>query len=110
MKIPGQFSVEINNRVLSLTATSYHKPLDTTSGPMRVTSGKSRVRESRLPGSVRAKPYGQATRPFSLCVDTIGPTRQDTSHNRTAAPPIAGRLNEAYFERSNHNSLQERGD
>lgn len=30
---------------------------------MRVTSGKSRVRESRLPGSVRAKPNGRATRP-----------------------------------------------
>jgi len=30
---------------------------------MRVTSGKSRVRESRLPGSVRAEPNGRATRP-----------------------------------------------
>jgi hypothetical protein len=30
---------------------------------MRVTSGKSRVRESRMPGSVRAKPNGRATRP-----------------------------------------------
>lgn len=30
---------------------------------MRVTSGKSRVRESRPPGSVRAKPNGRATRP-----------------------------------------------
>jgi len=30
---------------------------------MRVTSGKSQVRESRLPGSVRAKPNGRATRP-----------------------------------------------
>jgi hypothetical protein len=29
--------------------------LDTARGMMRVTSGKSRVRESRLPGSVRAK-------------------------------------------------------
>jgi hypothetical protein len=33
---------------------------------MRVTSGKSRVREIRLPGSVRAKPNGRATRPRSL--------------------------------------------
>ena len=32
---------------------------------MRVTSGKSRVRESRMPGSVRAEPYGRATRPRS---------------------------------------------
>ena len=40
-------------------------PLDTTRGMMRVTSGKSRVRESRLPGSVRAKPNGLATRPRS---------------------------------------------
>ena len=31
----------------------------------RVTSGRSRVRESRLPGSVRAKPNGRATRPRS---------------------------------------------
>jgi RNA-directed DNA polymerase len=38
-------------------------PLDTERGPMRVTSGKSRVRESRLPGSVRAEPNGRATRP-----------------------------------------------
>ncbi|MBI1208014.1 MAG: hypothetical protein GC191_12090 [Azospirillum sp.] len=30
----------------------------------RVTFGKSRVRESRMPGSVRAKPNGIATRPF----------------------------------------------
>ncbi|RZM91493.1 hypothetical protein CWO91_41065 [Bradyrhizobium genosp. SA-3] len=29
----------------------------------RVTLGKSRVRESRPPGSVRAKPNGRATRP-----------------------------------------------
>jgi hypothetical protein len=33
---------------------------------MRVTSGKSRVRESRLPGSVRAEPNGRATRPRSV--------------------------------------------
>ena len=32
---------------------------------MRVTSGKSRVRESRLPGSVRAKPNGRATQPLT---------------------------------------------
>ena len=48
---------------LPLPTASDHPPLDTTSGPMRVTSGKSRVRESRLPGSVRAKPNGRATRP-----------------------------------------------
>jgi hypothetical protein len=34
----------------------------TASGTMRIASGKSRVRESRLPGSVRAKPNGRATR------------------------------------------------
>lgn len=33
---------------------------------MRVTSRKSRVRESRMPGSVRAEPYCRATRPRSL--------------------------------------------
>ena len=52
-----------SDRVLALAAASDHSSLDTTSGPMRVTSGKSRVRESRLPGSVRAKPNGRATRP-----------------------------------------------
>lgn len=30
----------------------------------RVSFGKSRVRESRMLGSVRAKPYGLATRPL----------------------------------------------
>jgi hypothetical protein len=38
-------------------------PMGAASGMMRVTSGKSRVRESRLPGSVRAEPNGRATRP-----------------------------------------------
>ena len=33
------------------------------SGSPRVTSGRSWLRESRLPGSVRAKPNGRATRP-----------------------------------------------
>ena len=42
---------------------SDHSPLDTVSDTMRVTSGKSRVRESRLPGSARAEPNGRATRP-----------------------------------------------
>jgi hypothetical protein len=37
--------------------------LDPTRDMTRVTSGKSRVRESRMPGSVRAKPNGRATRP-----------------------------------------------
>ncbi|MDD1521606.1 hypothetical protein DAA51_32990 [Bradyrhizobium sp. WBAH10] len=32
----------------------------------RVTLGKSRVRESRLAGSVRAKPNGRAPRPLAL--------------------------------------------
>jgi len=36
---------------------------------MRVTSGKSRVRESRLPGSVRAEPNGRATRPLPANLD-----------------------------------------
>ncbi|MBK1670890.1 hypothetical protein CKO28_23015 [Rhodovibrio sodomensis] len=35
---------------------------------MRVTSGRSRVRESRPPGSVRAKPNGLATRPRALTI------------------------------------------
>jgi len=51
--------------ILCATIRNSHSwsPLDPTSGLMRVTSGKSRVRESRLPGSVRAKPNGRATRP-----------------------------------------------
>ena len=45
---------------------------------MRVTSRKSRVRESRMPGSVRAEPYGRATRPRSnLSVGTSSPRRQN---------------------------------
>jgi hypothetical protein len=59
-----------SDRALALAATSHHSPLDTKSGPTRVTSGKSRVRESRLPGSVRAKPNGRATRPRSYRVKT----------------------------------------
>ena len=43
-------------------------PLDTEGGLMRVTSGKGRARESRLPGSVRAKPNGRATRPRPPCI------------------------------------------
>ena len=38
---------------------------------MRVTSGKSRVRESRLPGSVRAEPNGRATRPAPAPLGTF---------------------------------------
>ena len=49
--------------MLALAAASDHSSMDATSSPMRVTSGKSRVRESRLPGSVRAEPNGRATRP-----------------------------------------------
>jgi hypothetical protein len=39
--------------------------MDATPGMTRVTFRRSRVRESRTPGSVRAKPNGQATRPRS---------------------------------------------
>jgi hypothetical protein len=49
--------------VKHLAATSDHSPLDTKSGPTRVTSGKSRGRENRLPGSVRVKPNCRASRP-----------------------------------------------
>jgi hypothetical protein len=38
---------------LAAADSSDHSPLDTASGMMPVTSGKSRVRESRLPGSVK---------------------------------------------------------
>lgn len=38
-----------SDRLLALATASDRSPLDATSGAMRVTSGKSRVRESRLP-------------------------------------------------------------
>jgi hypothetical protein len=52
-----------SDRMPALAPTSDHPPLGATSGPMPVASRKSRVRESRLPGAVRAKPNGRATRP-----------------------------------------------
>ena len=51
------------DRTFASATTSDNTPLDAPSGPMRVTFRKSRVRESRLPGSVRAEPNGRATRP-----------------------------------------------
>ena len=53
--------------------------MDTTSSLTRVTSGRSRVRESRMPGSVRAKPNGLATRPFP------SPGKDPTKVDRSAA-------------------------
>ncbi len=38
-----------------VTPTSDHTPLDSPSGPMRVTFRKNRVRESRLPGAVKGR-------------------------------------------------------
>ena len=53
-------------RALSPTPASDHSPLGGADGMTRVTLGKSRVRESRTPGSVRAKAewlsYSTATR------------------------------------------------
>jgi|NGEPerStandDraft_6_1074524.scaffolds.fasta_scaffold31516_4 hypothetical protein len=69
MRLPSRSSryrlglVQRSDRVPALAPTSDHPSLDPTTGPMRVTSGKSRVRKSRTPGSVRAKPNGPATRP-----------------------------------------------
>jgi RNA-directed DNA polymerase len=59
-------SVSGSARTLSLAATSYHLSLGGRCRPLRVTPGRSRVRESRPPGSVRAKPHGLATRPRPL--------------------------------------------
>jgi len=47
----------------AIAKTSYHSSMGAASRTMRVTSGKSRVRESRKPGSERAEPNGRATRP-----------------------------------------------
>ena len=75
---------------------------------MRVTSGKSRVRESRMPGSVRARPNGRATRPrpwpanalriltrqlhggFAIefaCVKNLSATISMSDEKATAPPP-----------------------
>ena len=62
---PGLGVVRRGDSVSTAPAPAHHSPLDATESLMRVTSGKSRVRESRLPGSVRAKPNGRATRPRS---------------------------------------------
>ena len=75
-----------SDRVLALTAASDHSPLDTTSGPMRVTSGKSRVRESRLPGSVRAKPNGRPNPRAAELKTWPGYTMQQRSTPRNRVP------------------------
>ena len=61
---------------------------------MRVTSGKSRVRESRLPGSVRAKPNGRATRPRSKTRSAAG---QDYYYHRATKTRIKVKPNTAEF-------------
>ena len=48
---------------LAPATTSDHPSMGAVSGSLGVTSDKRRVRESRLPGSVRAEPNGRATRP-----------------------------------------------
>ena len=51
---------------LHLAGPPDHTTMDATPGMTRVTFRRSRVRESRTPGSVRAKPNGRDTRPRSL--------------------------------------------
>ena len=53
------------DRALPLPTPRITHPWTPRRGAMRVTLGKSRVRESRLPGSVRAEPNGRATRPLT---------------------------------------------
>src|SRR5918996_4919210 len=55
--------VQRDARTLPSAAASDHTSPDGENGMTRVTLGRSRVRESRTPGSVRAKPNGCATRP-----------------------------------------------
>ena len=66
----------------------------------RVTSGKSRVRESRLPGSVRAEPNGRAT-PTTAAVSFDG--NSGTSHLRKlllkAVLPHSAFINDIVVER-----------
>ncbi len=47
--------------------STHHSHMGAGADMTRVTLGKSRVRESRPPGSVRAKPNGRATRPLAAC-------------------------------------------
>jgi len=61
--VPELGSLQRDARTLSSARSKDHPPLDDERGMTRVTLGKSRVRESRMPGSVRAKPNGLATRP-----------------------------------------------
>lgn len=67
-KEPGQGLgvVRTRDNALSLAKTSDYAPMDTTTRLLRVTSKRSRVRESRMPGSVRATPNGLATRPVPV--------------------------------------------
>ncbi|WP_245283395.1 group II intron reverse transcriptase/maturase [Bradyrhizobium sp. WSM2793] len=51
--------------------STHHSHMGAGADMTRVTLGKSRVRESRPPGSVRAKPNGRATRPRPTCAYSI---------------------------------------
>ncbi len=61
--VPEPGSLQRDARALSSARSKDHPPLDDEPGMTRVTLGKSRVQKSRMPGSVRAKPNGLATRP-----------------------------------------------
>jgi hypothetical protein len=74
--------------VLALTSTSDHPSLDTKRGRMRVTSGKSRVRESRLPGSMRAKPNGRDTRPRPRSYNALCKTDVFTRQRHSLRMPL----------------------
>ena len=84
------------NSGLALAQTSDHPSLDTTHGmTTRVTSGKSRVRESRLPGSVRAEPNRQAIRPLTLICRASYLTRRMNS----SIPPSRVKARSANWSR-----------
>src|SRR3954452_1286583 len=62
-------------RALSSTTASDHSPLGGSDGMMQVTLGKSRVRESRTPGSVRAKAKWLS---YSTTTNAIGHAWRET--------------------------------
>lgn len=62
----GVVGVRDADGTLPSARSTHHSHLGTGADMTRVTLGKSRMRESRLSGSVRAKPNGLATRPRSV--------------------------------------------
>ena len=98
---PEPVSLLLGVRTLPCARSEDYSPLDDERGMTRVSLGKSRVRESCMPGSVRAKPNGRATRPapgmFMLPCTACGfwdtglnPTRPYAQNRRATSRPPGG--------------------